>query len=65
MVFPDLADEWRRQVHAQRGMENFTLDQFAALRQAYGVSWVVLPATAHPPLACPYQNSAAQVCRLE
>jgi len=65
MVFPDLADEWRRQVHAQRGMENFTLDQFAALRQAYGVSWVVLPATAHPPLACPYQNSAARVCRLE
>ena len=64
-VFPDLAPEWREQVHAQRGIEHFTLSQFHQLKARYGVSWTVLPASAAVPLECPYRNQAAEVCKVE
>jgi hypothetical protein len=64
-VFPDLAPEWREQVHAQHGIESFDRDQFHRLKTRYGVSWTVLPAAAKVPLECPYRNEAAQVCKVE
>jgi hypothetical protein len=64
-VFPDLAAEWREQVHAQQGIESFDRDQFHHLKTRYDVSWTVLPAAAKVPLECPYHNEAAQVCKVE
>jgi hypothetical protein len=64
-VFPALAAEWQEQVHAQRGIESFTPQQFHELNARYGVTWTVLPATAAVGLRCPYRNEAAQVCRVE
>lgn len=63
-VFPGLASEWREQVHAQKGIEQFGASQFHELNQRYGVSWAVLPVTATVPLECPYRNEAAQVCKV-
>lgn len=65
MVFPDLAAEWQRQVHAQKGIENFSSEQFAELKARYNVSWVVLPGSAKVAQPCPYQNSIVQVCRID
>jgi hypothetical protein len=64
-VFPELATQWQEQVHAQRGIESFTLAQFHQLNRRYGVSWAVLPVTAEVRLECPYRNEAAQVCKVE
>ena len=64
-VFPELAGEWREQVHAQQGIESFTPTQFHQLNLRYGVSWAVLPVTAEVRLECPYRNEAAQVCKVE
>jgi hypothetical protein len=64
-VFPDLAPLWLEQVEAQKGVESFSASQFHQLNVRYGVTWVVLPVTAAPPLLCPYRNEAAQVCRVE
>jgi hypothetical protein len=64
-VFPDLAPEWREQVHAQSGIESFDRSQFHQLNTRYGVSWTVLPVSARVPLECPYRNEAAQVCKVE
>lgn len=64
-VFPEFASEWQDQVRAQAGIESFNREQFAQLRLRYNVSWTVLPASATPPLDCPYRNQAAQVCRVE
>jgi len=64
-VFPDLASEWREQVHAQYGIETFNASAFHELRTRYNVSWAVLPTTASVPLDCPYRNEAAQVCQVQ
>jgi len=64
-VFPDLAPEWREQVHAQRGISTFGRRQFHLLNTRYGVSWTVLPVTSTALLNCPYRNEAAQVCMVE
>jgi hypothetical protein len=65
MVFPDLAAEWQRQVHAQRGIENFSPEQFRELKTRYDVSWAVLPGTAKVAQDCPYRNEVVQVCHVE
>ena len=65
MVFPDLASEWQRQVHAQRGIEKFSRAQFQELKARYNVSWVVLPGSAKVEEQCPYQNDVVQVCRID
>jgi hypothetical protein len=64
-VFPALAETWQEQVHAQRGIEGFTPQQFHQLNVRYGVTWTVLPVTASVEIPCPYRNEIAQVCRVE
>lgn len=64
-VFPALAPIWQEQVHAQRGIEKFSREQFAELEKRWGVSWVVLPAGANAELRCPYVNEWAKVCKLD
>jgi hypothetical protein len=61
-MFPPMADEWLRQVRAQRGWRDFRSSDFARLRVQYRVSWVVLQQPGVRGLQCPYQNGAVLVC---
>jgi len=61
-MFPPLAEEWQRQVQAQTGWQNFQPADFARLRAAYGVDWVVLQQPGVAGAHCPYQNPTVLVC---
>jgi hypothetical protein len=65
-LFPDLADEWKEQVAAQEGWQNFKLEDYRRLAARYGVDWVVLRRSqVVAGLGCPYQNGAVSVCRVQ
>ena len=64
-MFPALARDWYEQDRAQQGWRKFQAPDFARLRHDYGVTWVVLQPPAVPGLACPFQNDAVLVCRIE
>lgn len=63
-MFPGIADEWLKQVHAQTGLKQFRREDFQRLRSEYGAGWVVLRQPNHAELDCPYANQAVKVCRL-
>lgn len=62
-MFPQLAPEWQRQTQAQKGWNNFQLNDFQRLKAQFGVNWVVIE---HPVagLECPYANGELRVCRI-
>jgi hypothetical protein len=62
-MFPQLAEEWKRQVRAEEGWNSFQLADFQKLRRQFGVDWVALE---HPVagMECPYRNSTVLVCRI-
>ena len=64
-MFPNLADQWWAEVQAQKNWQSFTLSDFQRLRNEYGVNWVILQNRGNPGLACPYQNDAIMVCRID
>ena len=64
-MFPALAEEWWAQVQAQTPWKSFGAEDFLRLKNAYGVSWVVLQQPGVARLDCPYQNSAVRVCRIQ
>jgi len=64
-MFPANAEEWLRQVQAQKNWNDFQLQDFRNLQSRYGVNWVVLQAPGRAGLNCPYQNQAVMVCRIE
>lgn len=66
-MFPGspLATECLQQVRATQGWQNFRAADFERLKQAYGVSWVVLDRTPAANLLCPYRNATVTVCRIE
>jgi hypothetical protein len=64
-MFPALADEWLRQVNAQRGWKDFRADDYRRLRNDFGVNWVVVQQPEMPGLDCPYRNRSVAVCRLD
>jgi hypothetical protein len=64
-MFPPLADTWWSQVQAQTPWKNFKVEDFARLREKYGVSWVLVQQPGVAGLTCPYQNAAVRVCRVE
>jgi hypothetical protein len=64
-MFPPLADEWWEQVRAQSPWKDLRALAFAALREKYGVTWVVVQQPGMDGLTCPYRNAAVRVCRLE
>ncbi len=63
-MVPTRADEWYSQVQARKDWAHFGPADFARLRAAYGVNWVIVQQPVVPGLDCPYQNSAVAVCRL-
>jgi hypothetical protein len=63
-MFPPLAEEWLRQVQAQKGWKNFRAADFQRLHAEYGVTWVIVQRPAGSSLTCPYQNETVLVCRL-
>jgi hypothetical protein len=64
-MFPPLADEWLRQVDAQRGWKSFHVEDYRRLQREFGVQWVVVQAPGIPDLDCPYQNRSVFVCGLD
>lgn len=61
-MFPALADRWWEQVQAQSPWKTLRAEDFARLRDKYGVSWVVVQQPGVAGLACPYENAAVRVC---
>jgi hypothetical protein len=66
---PSLAWQWRDQVRAQRGIEDFDRARLQNLGKSYGATWIVLRtqagrAAALPGLCCPYENATVRVCRM-
>ena len=71
-MFPVLADPWYQQVQAQRGWNNFQMQDFERLHREYGVTWLVLQrgsyilqSGSNADLACPYRNDVVAVCKLQ
>jgi hypothetical protein len=63
-MFPELAEEWKRQQQAQAGWKQFGVEDFDRLQREYGVGWVVEANSAVAGLVCPYRNAAVSVCRI-
>lgn len=63
-MFPEIADDWLKQVHAQAGLDRYSAEDFKRLGSEYGVSWVILEQSNHAALDCPYTNQAVRVCRV-
>jgi hypothetical protein len=64
-MFPPLAEEWLRQVEAQKHWKDFRVEDFERLQAEYGIDWVVLQQPMRATLECPYQNQEVAVCRLD
>ncbi len=63
--FPELAYEWRAQVHDRSNWSKFQAEDFRRLRRKYGVTWVVLEQPGTSGMACPFANTSVKVCRVE
>jgi hypothetical protein len=63
-MFPPLAEEWWAQVQDQSPWSKFGVEDFARLKNKYGVGWVVVQAPQGAGLDCSYQNDTVRVCRL-
>lgn len=64
-MFPPLAEEWLREVRAQSGWKNFGVQDFRRLRDAFGVSWVVVENPGVAGMNCAYRNQVVRVCKVE
>jgi hypothetical protein len=63
-MFPLIADEWWSQVKTLKAWKSFNAEDFARLKQQFGVGWVVVQQPATSGLNCPYQNTTVQVCQV-
>jgi hypothetical protein len=61
-MFPPMADEWLRQVDAEKGWKQFQVSDFERLKSESGVTWVVLQQPGVSGLPCPYHNKEVLVC---
>jgi hypothetical protein len=64
-LFPQLAEDWKQQVDAQRGWEHFERSDFDGLAKLYPVTWIVTRRPGPAGLACPYTNRELAVCRMD
>lgn len=63
-MFPVIADEWAKQLQAQKTWSSFQLQDFRRLQAEYGVGWVIVQQPGVAGLNCPYRNPAVLVCQL-
>jgi hypothetical protein len=64
-LFPELADEWKRQTQAASGWKKFQLLDYRKLAAQYPVTWIVTSRPGPSGATCPYQNRDLEVCRIE
>ena len=64
-LFPQLAEDWKKQVQAQTGLSNFRLADFEELSKQYPVAWILTRQPRPPGMICPYENIEVAVCRID
>jgi hypothetical protein len=64
-LFPQLADDWKAQVAAQKNWNGFQLGDYERLQRQYPVNWIVTRAPGPDGFNCPYRNSTLAVCHLD
>jgi hypothetical protein len=64
-VDPSLADTWLAQRNAQLNLADLSDQQRTERLQPFGVTWLLLTASARTSFPCPYQNAAVKVCRMK
>ena len=63
-LFPGLAEDWKSQVQAQTGWENFDRCDFERLAKLYPVTWILTRSPGPEGLTCPYRTENLSVCRI-
>jgi len=63
-LFPSIADLWQQRRDAQLQLNQLGDEQRMRHLHPFGVTWLLLPATASTSLPCPYHNAVAAVCKL-
>lgn len=63
-LFPDVAEDWKKQQIAMQGWSHFGVNDFKRLAQEYPIHWLVLERPAPTGLECPYSNSRVTVCKI-
>src|ERR1017187_2899067 len=63
-LFPQLAGEWKAEVEAQTGWDQFQRADFERLAARYPVTWILTQRPAPDGLDCPYVNRELAVCRI-
>lgn len=63
-LFPQLADQWKKQVDAQSGWQNFRRTDFEKLAKRYPVTWILTAQPGPAGLVCPYESAKLAVCHL-
>ena len=63
-IDPALARQWWTEVSSIRNFSRWTDQQRIQNLAPYGITWIVLPASATTQFACPYVNSTVRVCQL-
>jgi hypothetical protein len=63
-LFPQLAEEWKRQVSAQAALEKFDQRDFERLARLYPVTWIVTPSPGPAFANCLYRNQELAVCHI-
>jgi hypothetical protein len=63
-LFPQLAGEWKAEVDAQTGWDQFHRTDFERLAARYPVTWILTRRPAPVGLDCPYVNPELAVCRI-
>jgi hypothetical protein len=63
-MFPNLADDWKQQSSATRGLNHFTAADFTRLAHEYPVTWTAIHGPAPASMDCPYQQRGYAVCRI-
>ena len=63
-LFPQLAEDWKREVTAQDGWRNFEAADFKRLATEYPVSWILVDGAGPAGFECPYRDQGVAVCRI-
>ncbi len=63
-LFPQLAGEWKNEVDAQKGWDNFGLKDLQNLARHYPVTWILTRRPGPLGLTCPFENEDFAVCRM-